>query len=363
MTSASPLLRSANESDLPFILDLFNDVIANTTAIYQEKQMSRQDIRDWWEQKKAGSWPVWIAEVSGEAVGFSTFGPFRARECYHPTVELAIHVVKESRGQGIGKRLLEKTIASAREQGFHSMMAAIDSGNSGSIQLHHHFGFKKVGEIKQVARKRGCWLDLTFMRLGLEEVGREREWPRIVTEHLLLRLPALSDIPGIIRYFKENENHLSPFDPKRPDGFHSETFWEDRIPKHSDDFLADRAVRLYLFSREDEREVVGALEFSQISRGPFQACYLGYGIAKKHEGRGFMHEALRAAIQYAFDELNLHRIMANHLPENERSARLLRRLGFQKECVAKEYLQINGAWRDHVLNSLRNPGWQTAKLF
>jgi ribosomal-protein-alanine N-acetyltransferase len=185
-----------------------------------------------------------------------------------------------------------------------------------------------------------------------------RELPRISTKNLILRLPELKDIPAILRYFKENEAHLSPFDPKKPDDFYTESFWKERIPKHLEAFRADQAIRLYLFDAKNDEEVVGTLELSQISRGPFQACYLGYGIAKKYEGKGFMHEGVSAAIVYAFDSLNLHRIMANHLPDNDRSARLLQRLGFVRECVAKDYLRIDGKWRDHVLNSLTNSHWR-----
>jgi ribosomal-protein-alanine N-acetyltransferase len=168
----------------------------------------------------------------------------------------------------------------------------------------------------------------------------------------------LGDIPEIIKYFTENETHLAPFDPNKPDGFYDAPFWLDRIPKHEQEFFADRAVRLFLFDLENNKTVLGGIGFSQISRGPFQACYLGYGISKKYEGKGMMYEALRAATLYAFHALNIHRIMANHMPENKRSASLLNRLGFQQECVAKEYLRINGAWRDHVLNSLHNPEWR-----
>lgn len=171
-------------------------------------------------------------------------------------------------------------------------------------------------------------------------------------------MPISTDIPEIIRYFRENESHLSPFAPEKPANFYTEDFWKEQIRKHGDAFHADQALRLYLFDSEMNKEVMGSLEFSQISRGPFQACYLGYGIAKKHQGKGIMYEGLVVAIQYAFEELNIHRIMANHLPENERSARLLSRLGFRRECVAKEYLRINGAWRDHVLNSLHNSNWR-----
>lgn len=181
--------------------------------------------------------------------------------------------------------------------------------------------------------------------------------PRIETKHALLRLPELSDIPDILRYFLENESHLSQFDPKRPAEFYTDTFWNEQIPRHLDQFLADQALRLYVFGRQSG-EVMGTIGFSQICRGPFQACYLGYGIGRKFEGKGLMFEALSAAIAYMFTELNLHRIMANHLPDNERSGRLLARLGFTHEGVAKDYLRINGAWRDHVLTSLHNPDWR-----
>jgi ribosomal-protein-alanine N-acetyltransferase len=165
-----------------------------------------------------------------------------------------------------------------------------------------------------------------------------RELPRINTDNLILRLPEPKDIPAILRYFKENEAHLSPFDPKRPNDFYTESFWKERIPKYLEAFHSDQAIRLYLFDAKNDEEVIGTLEFSQIARGPFQACYLGYGIAKKHEGKGLMYEGAKAAILYAFDKLNIHRIMANHLPDNHRSGRLLQRLGFTKECIAKDYL-------------------------
>lgn len=185
-----------------------------------------------------------------------------------------------------------------------------------------------------------------------------RDLPSLITKNALLRLPTLDDIPEILRYFKENDAHLSPYDPKRPPNFYTEEFWKERIPKHREAFLADQGLRLYIFDKASGSEVMGSLEFSQICRGPFQACYLGYGIAKKYEGKGIMFESLSLAIEYAFKELNIHRIMANHVPENVRSAQLLQRLGFQREGIAKEYLQINGAWRDHVLNSLHNPNWR-----
>ena len=133
-------------------------------------------------------------------------------------------------------------------------------------------------------------------------------------------------------------------------------FWRARLPVFADDFRRDAALRLALFPRERTApSIVGTINFTQIFRGPFHACYLGYSIAERWEGHGLMREGLEAAIAYAFDELRLHRIMANYVPTNERSGGLLRRLGFVVEGYARDYLYIDGAWRDHVLTALTNP--------
>jgi ribosomal-protein-alanine N-acetyltransferase len=81
---------------------------------------------------------------------------------------------------------------------------------------------------------------------------------------------------------------------------------------------------------------------------------LGYAIDHAHEGQGLMQEALQATIEHVFSVLRLHRIQANYVPDNERSGRLLERLGFVREGLAKDYLFINGAWRDHVLTARVN---------
>ena len=104
----------------------------------------------------------------------------------------------------------------------------------------------------------------------------------------------------------------------------------------------------------------GYCNFTQIFRGSFQACYLGYKIDQELEGRGFMKEALECLIAYMFREQHLHRIMANFIPGNTRSEKLLNTLGFEKEGYAKKYLLINGEWQDHILTSLTNAHWKSS---
>ena len=119
-----------------------------------------------------------------------------------------------------------------------------------------------------------------------------------------------------------------------------------------------KSIRFLLFLKENsEGAIIGFCNFSQIFRGPFQACYLGYHIDSTFQGKGLMSEAVTKATEYMFEIQNLHRIMANYMPSNERSARLLHKLGFVVEGHAKKYLLINGRWEDHVLTSLTNENW------
>ena len=168
-----------------------------------------------------------------------------------------------------------------------------------------------------------------------------------------------------VAFFTRNRDHFARWDPPAPADFYSVDFWERSIARSIEEFAADRAVRFDLFDATDRRDrhrVIGRLGFSQIFRGPFQACTLGYQIDRAYEGRGLMREALTAAIAYMFDVRKLHRIQANHLPENARSAGLLARLGFVREGLAQDYLFIGGAWRDHVLNALTHPGFDATLL-
>lgn len=110
----------------------------------------------------------------------------------------------------------------------------------------------------------------------------------------------------------------------------------------------------FLLMLKDSEQVMGTCVFSNIVRGVFHACFLGYAIDHRFEGKGYMAEAVQAGIQYMFEVEGLHRIMANYIPSNTRSELLLLRMGFEKEGFARDYLMINGQWEDHVLTSLIN---------
>ncbi len=160
---------------------------------------------------------------------------------------------------------------------------------------------------------------------------------------------------ALARHHQRNRAHFSPVAPPVPEG-PALAEWARRCAAWAERAWADdRAFRFVLLPRDQrDGELLGHVSFTEVVRGPLQACNLGFGLDQAQVGRGLMREALQAAIRFAFDEKHLHRIAANHLPANLRSARTLQALGFAREGYARDYLFLGGAWRDHVLTALVN---------
>ena len=186
--------------------------------------------------------------------------------------------------------------------------------------------------------------------------------PELHTERLVVALARPGMHTAMARFLERNfATHLARWSPPPEPGLFTEPFWRDRLALSVEEFHADRAVRFVIRERDDAAgDIIGTCSYTNIVRGAFHACHLGYQIGQAQEGRGFMTEALRAANGFMFGTMRLHRIMANYRPDNARSARVLERLGFVKEGLARDYLFIDGAWRDHVLTSLTNPGFELA---
>ncbi|HVJ53812.1 MAG TPA: GNAT family N-acetyltransferase [Aliidongia sp.] len=181
----------------------------------------------------------------------------------------------------------------------------------------------------------------------------------IETQRLTLMLALPEAAPRIVAYRRENWEFHKPWNPPRGQDELSVAVWRRRLESWAHEEREGLALRLMLFPRGDTGgAVLGTANFTQIVRGAFQACYLGYEIDYRAEGRGLMREALEGGIRHAFETMRLHRIMANHIPHNQRSAGLLKRLGFVPEGYARNYLFIDGAWHDHVLTALTNPNPQ-----
>ncbi len=183
------------------------------------------------------------------------------------------------------------------------------------------------------------------------------ELPFITSDRLLLSLGKQEDIPAILEYYTDNKHYLTPFYPRWHDHFFTEELWQQQLEINFQDLMHYRSCKLFIYLQINPHTIIGSINFSNFIWGAAHFCTVGYSLAENRQGKGYMTEALGTAIDYVFQELNMHRIMGNYMPHNQRSGKLLKRLGFVVEGYARDYLLINGKWEDHILTSLINPNW------
>ncbi|MBM4006465.1 MAG: N-acetyltransferase family protein [Planctomycetes bacterium] len=151
------------------ILEILNDAIVTSTALFDYKPRPPDSMVAWFKTKEANRFPVIGVEgPDGMLLGFVSFGTFRAWPAYKYTVEHSVYVHKDHRRQGLGRALMKEIIAAARAQDYHLLVGGIEAANAGSIALHESLGFSLAGTIKQAGYKFGRWLDLSFYQLVLD---------------------------------------------------------------------------------------------------------------------------------------------------------------------------------------------------
>jgi ribosomal-protein-alanine N-acetyltransferase len=171
------------------------------------------------------------------------------------------------------------------------------------------------------------------------------------TAHLRLRSLDPSFAGRVLRYYESNADYRADWAPVPVEDFLTEDHQRRLLEREVADREAGTHVRAWLFERDDRglETIVGFASLSNIIRGAFQSCFLGYEMHGDHAGKGYMTEALRALVfEIAFGPLELHRVEANVMPRNSRSIRVLEKLGFIEEGLAREYLRINGRWEHHI---------------
>jgi len=177
------------------------------------------------------------------------------------------------------------------------------------------------------------------------------------TERLALRASDPAFAESAADYYRRNREAHARWNPPQADTVFSVEGQRERLAGSAAAVAAGTLVGWWLFAHAAPQRAIGQIHLSQIARGAFCNAMLGYSVDAAHEGRGLMLEALEAVLADAFGRLALHRVQANVRPENLRSLGLLQRLGFEREGLAREYLFIDGAWRDHVMTAKRAPGW------
>lgn len=180
--------------------------------------------------------------------------------------------------------------------------------------------------------------------------------PKLVTQRLILRPPRRGDANAWIGLRRASYAFLKPWEPSWSDDHLSPSAFRRRVSWSRREIAQGRSYPFLIFAggaAPAHDGLVGAVTLEHVRRGAAMSAALGYWLGEPYTGMGYMAEALEAVIAFAFDDLDLSRMEAACLPENFPSRRLLERCGFHEEGLAMAYLQINGAWRDHLIYERR----------
>jgi len=160
-------VRDADQTHLPGIVAIYNEVLATSTAIFNDQPTTVEERTAWFRARIAQGYPVLVALEGSRVLGYASFGDFRSWPGYRHTVEHSVHVAAEVRGRGVGAALMAQLIPRAVALGKHVMVAGIDASNAPSIRFHERLGFQRVGLLREVGCKFGRWLDLAFLQRNL----------------------------------------------------------------------------------------------------------------------------------------------------------------------------------------------------
>lgn len=174
------------------------------------------------------------------------------------------------------------------------------------------------------------------------------------TERLVLKVIDKSYAELVMDYYLNNKCFLEQWEPVKKKEFYTKQYQEEQLDKELSSIENNNALRLWIFKKEDENRIIGTVGFSNIVRGAFLSCTLGYKLDKDEINKGYITEAIQKGIEVMFNEFGLHRIEANIMPKNNRSIRVVEKLGFYNEGLAYKYLKINDKWEDHIHMVLLN---------
>lgn len=174
------------------------------------------------------------------------------------------------------------------------------------------------------------------------------------TERLLLKIPDVTQAGQVLDYYVRNQEFLKEWDAAKGEAFYTLACQEKLLAKDLEDLNSKVNIRYWIYKKEDANRIIGTVSFTNIVRGVFLSCFLGYKLDKDEINKGYMTEAVRKGIAVMFEDYGLHRIEANIMPKNLRSLKVVEKLGFHNEGLALKYLKIDGKWEDHIHMVLLN---------
>lgn len=186
---------------------------------------------------------------------------------------------------------------------------------------------------------------------------------RLLTDRLLIRDLGPGAAELVAEFHRQNRHFHGPWDPARPEDYYTAKQQRSILKQKS---RATDALHLWMLSAENGRQmrpmvIIGSITISGIIRGYLRSAFLGYKLDSRFARRGYMREALPAVIDYAFSTMDLHRLEANVMPNNDRSLKLVRLLGFRDEGMSRAYLCIRNRWEDHVRMAVVREEWRSPR--
>jgi ribosomal-protein-alanine N-acetyltransferase len=272
----------------------------------------------------------------------------------HSGAEIGYALGVEHRGQGYATEAAKGLLAYGfRELRLHRVKAATTSANIASRRVLERLGMREEGQLREATFSDGEWLDDLYYGILAHEWENANGMPQLETGRLVLRGLHMDDAEFVLRHFG---------DPSVTE------YLLDEEPLTSEEQARD-LIRFYLQPAGKTHNrwgivtkaagvLIGTCGFHKWDKRHRRA-EIGYDLTPSYWGQGIMTEALLVAIEYGFGEMDLNRIDALVYSENARSARVLEKLGFQKEGLLREYYCIAGERYDHLLFSLLEREWRT----
>jgi [ribosomal protein S5]-alanine N-acetyltransferase len=171
---------------------------------------------------------------------------------------------------------------------------------------------------------------------------------------IYLRPLTASDALDSLQLQSDNRHFFEQFSMIREASFYTLESQAEKIQRHEENRKNDQEYYFGMFQKENDK-LIGTISLFHVMRGSLQSAFIGYFLDQHHNGKGYATEAVKALVDYAFEELHLHRIEAGVMPRNMPSQRVLEKAGFHREGIARKNVNINGTWEDHQVLAILNP--------
>ncbi|MCI7107683.1 MAG: GNAT family protein [Lachnospiraceae bacterium] len=180
------------------------------------------------------------------------------------------------------------------------------------------------------------------------------------TQRLLLKIIKPQQADQVLDFYLRDKKLFEQFEPERMENFYTSNFQKKVLSFEGNMTAQGSLFRFYVYEKHNPDRIIGTICIHHINRGFFSSCEIGYKFSSACHHMGYATESMQRIIAIAFGELKLHRITAWVLPDNVPSIRLLGRLGFQFEGICRDYLLLQGKWRDHAQYSLLSDDYSSA---